>query len=187
MARGERRELDAPAEERPVAGDEQASSRSRTMVAKAASISRLLLALRTAICSPERARRIRRVSQRGLAIACWSGLTSTAIANRLGHQLVQQPQPLRHHLGGEEINAGRIAARPGKAGDQAELDRVVASAEDDRDGRGCRLGRQAPRLKPGVAITATRRRTRSAASCRQALGIGPPPSGTRSVTFWPST
>ena len=59
---------------------------------------------------------------------------------------MQESEPLCHDLGGEEINAGRIAARPGKAGDQAELDRVVASAEGDRDGRGCsfcRLGAEA--------------------------------------------
>ena len=35
-----------------------------------------------------------------------------------------------------------IAARPGEAGDKTELDRIVADAEDDRDRRGRRLGRE---------------------------------------------
>ena len=47
MARRERRELDAPAVEERVAGDEQGVGALAHEVAKAASISRLVLALRT--------------------------------------------------------------------------------------------------------------------------------------------
>src|SRR5262249_39125788 len=47
IARRERRKLDAPAREEHVTSDVQASAPSRTRVAKAASISRLVLALRT--------------------------------------------------------------------------------------------------------------------------------------------
>jgi hypothetical protein len=43
---------------------------------------------------------------------------------------------------GEIVGAGRIAAGPGEAGDQAELNRVFADAEDDRDGGGRGFGCQ---------------------------------------------
>ena len=70
------------------------------------------------------------------------GLTSTATRAGRWDQLAQQSQPLRRQLGDEKIDAGRIAARPVEAGDQAELDGVVADAEHDRDRRGRRLGRE---------------------------------------------
>jgi len=46
----------------------------------------------------------------------------------------------------EKIEAGRIAARPGKAGDKTQLRRVFADAEDDWDRCGRGFGR-----KRGVA------------------------------------
>jgi hypothetical protein len=48
------------------------------------------------------------------------------------HQLAQKCQPLGQNLRREKIDAGCIAARPGKAGDQSHLDRVFADAKDDR-------------------------------------------------------
>jgi hypothetical protein len=50
---------------------------------------------------------------------------------------VQQPQPLCDHLLDEKIDAGRVAARSGEAGDETKLDRVFADTESDRDRR-CR-------------------------------------------------
>ena len=64
----------------------------------------------------------------------------------------------------EGLLAGRVAARPGKAGDQTKLDRVLREAEDDRNRRGGSFGRAGTIAKPGVVITATRRRTSSAMS-----------------------
>ena len=55
---------------------------------------------------------------------------------------MQEPQPLGRHLRGEKIDAGRVAARPGEAGDKTKLDRVFGDAEDDRDRRGCSFGRE---------------------------------------------
>ena len=55
---------------------------------------------------------------------------------------MQEPQPLCHQLSIEKIDAGRVAARPGEAGDKTKPDRVIADAEDDRDRRGCSFGRQ---------------------------------------------
>ena len=85
----------------------------------------------------------------------------------------------------EKIDAGRIAARPGKAGDQTKLDRVFADAEDDRDRCGRSFGRLAAAV-PGVAITATRRRTRSAMSDGR-RSYWPSSQWYSTVTFWPST
>jgi hypothetical protein len=42
---------------------------------------------------------------------------------------------------GEKIGAGRVAARPGEAGDKAKLDRVLSDGEHDRDRRGRSFGR----------------------------------------------
>src|SRR5258708_29615368 len=56
---------------------------------------------------------------------------------RLGHQLVQQLQSLRRHLGGEHAHAGGIAARPVKAGYESSLDRIRA---DDKKNPTTRAG-----------------------------------------------
>ena len=61
---------------------------------------------------------------------------------RRREQLVQKLQPLRHCLHVRLGHAGDVAARPVKAGDEAELDRVAARFEDDRNGRGRRLRRK---------------------------------------------
>ena len=106
--------------------------------------------------------------------------------NGLGHQLMQESQPLGHHLLDEKIDAGRVAARPGEAGDKTKLDRVFADAEDDRDRRGRSFGRDRSGVVPGVAITATRRRTRSAISAGR-RSYWPSSQWYSTVTFWPST
>ena len=81
----------------------------------------------------------------------------------LGHQLTQQLQPLRHQLGGEKVTPVtlppgrlRLATRPALTGSPA-------AREDDRDRRGRGLGRER-RSAVRPTITATRRRTKSAAS-----------------------
>jgi hypothetical protein len=53
---------------------------------------------------------------------------------------MQERQHLRLNLPAKKIEAGRVAARPGEAGDQPKLDRVFAHAEDDRDCRSCSFG-----------------------------------------------
>ena len=55
--------------------------------------------------------------------------------NSLGHQVTQEPQPLGYHLPVEKIDASRIAAGSGEAGDKTKMDRVFADTEDDRDRR----------------------------------------------------
>jgi hypothetical protein len=42
----------------------------------------------------------------------------------------------------KKVDPGQVAARPGKAGDQTNFDRVIADAEDDGDRGGCCLRSQ---------------------------------------------
>ena len=55
---------------------------------------------------------------------------------------MQKAQPLGDNFTDEKINAGRVAARLGKTADQANLNWVLADAEDDRDCRGRRFSRE---------------------------------------------
>jgi hypothetical protein len=67
-------------------------------------------------------------------------------ANCLGHQVMQEPEPLGHDFSHKKVDAGCIAARPGKAGNQPKLDRINTDAEDGNSGRrgfGCKRGRRA--------------------------------------------
>ena len=61
---------------------------------------------------------------------------------RRGEKLMQQLQPLRRYLHVRIGHARNIAARPVKAGDEAEPHWVQARFEDDRNGRGRRLCRK---------------------------------------------
>ena len=91
---------------------------------------------------PERARRLLHLLDFGRR----SGIVrvdQTGDRGRLRHQLAQQSQPLRDQLRGQSGDAGDVAARPVEAGDEAELDRIAAGLEHDRNRRGRRLGREA--------------------------------------------
>src|SRR5215813_13734874 len=57
-------------------------------------------------------------------------------------QLVQEPEPLGYQLVAHGVDTGDVAARSAEALDKAELDRVQAEAEDDRNRRGCGFGRE---------------------------------------------
>src|SRR5215472_6948426 len=104
----------------------------------------------------------------------------------LGHQIMEESQSLGRNFSGEKIDAGRVAARLGKAGDETKFDGVVADAEDDRDRCGRSHGRLSNAVWPGVAITATRRRTRSAMSGGR-RSYRPSSQWYSTITFWPST
>src|SRR4051794_16606099 len=125
-----------------------ASARSRERVAKAASISRLVRALRTAICSP----RVRAASgtSRSVvsAVEALAGLTNTAILTALGTRSCSSPSRLAATSWPKKIDAGRIAARSGNAGDQTKLDGVFADREDDRYCCGRSFGRKRGRIAP---------------------------------------
>src|SRR5262249_33727432 len=77
------------------------------------------------------------------------GIDQEGNLSRLGYQVAEEAQSLCHRFSVEKIDASRIAARPGETGDQAQLDRVFADAEHDRDRRGRGLGRKRGRLALG--------------------------------------
>src|SRR4051812_35210623 len=68
-----------------------------------------------------------------------AGLTSTATRVPPGTQLVQEFQPLWHHLLGKEIDTCRIAARSSEARDKSKPHRVLGNGEDDGNSRSCCL------------------------------------------------
>jgi hypothetical protein len=55
---------------------------------------------------------------------------------------MKKPQPLGRHFGGEKIDAGYVAAGPGKARDKTLLDWIIADTEDDWDRRCRSFGRE---------------------------------------------
>ena len=68
------------------------------------------------------------------------GIDQHANAHGSRLQLMQQPKLLCPKLSREKRDTGDIAARPVETGDEAELNRVAAACEDDRDRRSRRLG-----------------------------------------------
>jgi hypothetical protein len=78
---------------------------------------------------------------------------------------MQEPQPLGRSLCYEKIDAGRVAAGVGKAGDKAKLDRVsVPSPKTIGIVAVAAFTASATSGVPIVAITATWLRTKSAIS-----------------------
>jgi len=132
------------------------------------------------------------MSRSALSVAgILAGLTSTAMRTAFGtnscrSELVQKCQPLRSQLIREKIDPRKVSVRPGETGNQTKLDRVFADAEDDWDRRGRSFGRERSRLPAGVAMTATRRRTRSAMSTGRRSNW-PSSQWYSTVTFWLST
>jgi hypothetical protein len=121
VARRERGKLHAPTGEEAVGSDEECVS----PVAHEGCEGRLDFAAGTGLqhhgLQSESARRFRYVSQRGLGGRSIRRIDQYGDTNGLGHQLMQEPQPLGHNFTGEKIDAGRVAARPRQAGDETEL------------------------------------------------------------------
>ena len=82
------------------------------------------------------------VSQRGLRTPGIGRIDEHSHAGGSGHQLTQELQPLCCQLGADKIDSCQVAAGPGEAGDKTQPHRVFTGAEDDRDRRGCRFGRE---------------------------------------------
>src|ERR1700738_5605593 len=113
-------------------------------------------------------------SQRGLSRRDIGRIDQNGNANCLGHQVMQEPEPLGHNFEAKILTPvalppgrARLATRPSFTGSSPtpKTSGIVVVAA---------LAANAAGLLPGVAITATRRRTRSATS-----------DGRRS--YWPSS
>src|SRR6516162_6620733 len=82
---------------------------------------------------------------------------------------MQQSQSLRLKVIGEEAYPRDIAARAIETGDEPELHRIGAAAEDDWDRRGCRLGGDC-----GEAVADDDRyltANKIGRQCRQSIGL----------------
>src|SRR5580700_9609537 len=66
---------------------------------------------------PQRGSGFLHVSQRGLGGRCIGWIDDYGNANRIGHQVMQEPQPLGCYLRGEKIDAGYVTAGSGETGD----------------------------------------------------------------------
>jgi hypothetical protein len=98
---------------------------------------------------------------------------------------MQDAQPLGRNLNVEKIDAGRVAAWPREAGNKTELDRSSPTPKTIGIVAVAALAASAAGLLPGVAITATRRRTRSAMSDGR-RSYWPASQWYSTVAFWPS-
>ena len=59
-----------------------------------------------------------------------------------GHKLMQNAESFCQQLANDEIEPGRISARPCEARDKTKFDWIVSDTEHDRDGRGGLFGRK---------------------------------------------
>src|SRR5262249_37889933 len=134
----------------------------------------------------EGACRFRYISQRGFGNRSIRGIDQYSDTNCLGQQIMQEAKPLGHNLSGEGIDAGRIAAWPGKACDQPQLDRVIADGKTIGIVEVAAVAASAPKREAGVAITATRRRMSSSMSDGKRL-YWPSSQWYSTITFCPST
>jgi len=115
-----------------------ASGRSRTKVAKAASISRPVLALRTRICSPM----VQAAPSSSFSVASaagLSGLVSTATRAVPGTSS-RKSSKFCVQLCSKRGDTCHVATRPRQAHHKTEGDRIFGDIEDDRDRGGCHLG-----------------------------------------------
>ena len=105
MARRQRDELLAPAVEERVGATRSASARVATRAAKAASISRSVLALQDMNLQPDGAGRFLHVSECDLGDVGLVGLTSTAIIAALGTSSCSSSSRLRSELSVRKAHA----------------------------------------------------------------------------------
>jgi hypothetical protein len=91
--------------------------------------------------------RRRNISRHGLGIRGIFRVDKSGNTSRSGHQFTQQSKSLgtQTKFSDEEIDAGRIAARPGEVGNETKFDRIVGDAEHDWNRRGRSLCRECRR------------------------------------------
>jgi hypothetical protein len=82
-----------------------------------------------------------RVSHCGLGIYGIGRIDEHGHASHSRHQFMQEPEPFCHQFSGKKVYSCQVAARAGETRDQTNPDRIFGDEEDDRNRRGCRLGR----------------------------------------------
>src|SRR5262245_44729049 len=101
-------------------------------------------------------------------------------------QLVQQAEPFGRESDAKVAYSGGIGAWSIEASGKARLYRVDADGKDDRYRRSAALAASAAAVLTGVTMTATWRRTRSAA-IDASRSLWPSAHRYSIATFWPST
>src|SRR5262249_34315691 len=133
VVRGQGDKLHGTADEKPVWSDEQGVG----PLACKAGKGRINLADRRGVddldLQPKSVSGFLDDVQCGLGIGNIGRVNKYGNANNLGHQVVQEPQPLGYYLSYKKIDPRRIAAGPSEVGDKPKPDRVFWNAEDDRD------------------------------------------------------
>ena len=149
MARRQRGQLDPPASEEAIRGDEQGIRSAKHSVRER----RVDLAASTGIekldMQPEGASGRFQLCQRGRRIFMLPGLTSTATRTAAGTSSRKSPSRFASLQRCKKIETGCIAARTGEARDKAKLDWVFGNEEGNRDRLCRRFGRDPqPRSPP---------------------------------------
>ena len=113
-----------------------ASTRSFTNVANAASISLLVLAVTILMSRPKGGGCRPHFPDEGVADEGVIGIDERGKARGSRQQLVQQPEPFARKLDADVAYSGRVAARPVQAGSKANFHRVGPDREDNGNRRG---------------------------------------------------
>ena len=117
MARGQRHELLAPADEERIGADDERAGLQLDEGCESGVDLAFGAGLQDRELHPLRARRFLHVSDDALGIRIVR-VHEQGDHLGLGNQLGQQLEPLRHQLDGEDAEAREVAARPGETGDQ---------------------------------------------------------------------
>ena len=162
VARRQESQLHPPAVHKGPAPTKSASGRSRMKAVKATLISRLLLALRAWICNPM-ARAAASTSLNAAAEDEPDGSVSTATRLAVGTSSRKSSSRFVPNSASENIDPGQVAARAGEAGDETNFTGSSAARKTMEIVVVVAFAANAEVGPPVAAITATCRRTKSAA------------------------
>ena len=153
-----------------------ASGRSPASAAKAASISAIVLALKTRVCRPMASRGCFHVAPVGCGYSGFRRIEQHSHPlNRRHQQREGTLAVLVASSAAKKIDSGRVATRPREACDKAKPDRIFGNQEHDGGVVAVALAAATEAGALAAAITLTWRRTRSAASAgsRSVLILAP--------------
>ena len=123
MARRQRGKLQAPADKEWVGGDDEPFGLVADKCCECRFDRAGIARLNDIDLHPDGGRRRSQVSRNGLGIRM-VGIDQQSDARDGGDELAQQAQSLCRQIRDEEVHAGHIAARPGKARDETEPHRI---------------------------------------------------------------
>src|SRR5215472_7421297 len=129
----------------------RASARFCAMLAKAKSISLLLVAVITSICIPMDEAAVCTSATSG-AVNGLLGLTRCATRVAEGQKFMQEPEPLRPKLLSHEGDPSDVTSRPGEALNETLVDGIAAHAEHNGNCRSRAFAACVDVVLPGVTM-----------------------------------